>query len=328
MKGKRYIVLAVVIAVAVILAGLVLSPSVQKETPNTPGSPTSNPSNPGVGGNVGNYSVPAWDSGDSWTYNVTVGRSGIDTQDADGSPLLHGWVKEAVAGTESNPAGSVYNVTVTASYTLSDSFCSMEDSSSTYRTASVAGYILYRTSDLARVGAAWTLSMNGSYTYENQTFSYVYTASTWTTYAPALALWQFPLTANASWAAASNVSVHHRSEALVTYGNHTYTWNRSSNETFALDLAVRSGSASNVTVPAGTFGAIPVQVAAGHDDDLSDRVASEVMNVTTSVEMEPSHALAVLWYSGQVGNVVKAQATLGRWDDLSLRADLVAYTYP
>ena len=327
MKGKKYIVAAVMIALAVVLVGLVWSPNLQKQTPATPGNPTNNPSNPGPGTSEGNLSAPNWQPGNSWTYNVTVGRSGMDALNAGASPLLHGWVKKTVSGTESSSAGSVYNMTITASFALSDSFSGMEGDSVSYRTASVAGYVLYRTTDLARVAGVSTLSMNGSYTHENRTVTYTYVVTTWTAYEPALALWQFPLTANSSWGAASNVTVHRSSQTLVLDGTHTYSWNRSSNATFRLDLVVQSGLAANVTVPAGTFGTIPVQIAAAHDDDLSDQVANEVMNVTRSIEAEPSHAFAQLWYSGQVGNVVKAAMSLGPCDEMSLRAELVSYTY-
>lgn len=339
MKGRRYIAIAVVVIIAVILVGFAMSPGLQKQTPARAGAPQNGPANPGTppsngtngnpsnGGTEGsgaNYSAPTWATGDYWTYNVSVEHAGMTTQSWD-SPLLLGTVTKTVRDTETTPAGTAYNVTVSASFALNDSFSGMEASSSTVQSANVTGYILYRTSDLARIAEAWEMDLSGSTAWDNTTFAYALVAKTWVSYNPPLAVWKFPLTENATWNASSNVSVVHWSQSVLTYGNHTYEWNHTWNGTFLLDLAMQSGAAANVTVPAGTFGAIPVSIAANHAEDFSDRVANEVWNVTSSTDDEPSGPAVQLWYSGQVGNVVKATARMGPWDSMVLEAELVAY---
>lgn len=339
MKGKTYIASAIVVIIAVIIVGFALSPGLQKQTPAQVGAPQNGPSNPGTppsngtngnpsnGGTTGSgtsYSAPSWATGDYWTYNVSVGHAGMTTQSWD-APLLLGTVTKTVRGTESTPAGTAYNVTVSASFAMNDSFSGMETSSSTYRSANVTGYVLYRTTDLARVAEAWEMDLSGSTTWDNTTFAYSFVAKTWASYDPPLAVWKFPLTENATWNATSNVSVVHWSQSVLTYGNRTYEWNHTWNGTVHVDLALQSGEAANVTVPAGTFGAIPVSVDTQPGDVLGDRVANEIWNVTRSTDDGPSGPAVQLWYSGQVGNVVKATARMGPWDAMALEADLVAY---
>ncbi len=330
---RKYLTTAAVVVVAVIIiAGILMMPRLATQTPpNTtnPNPPTTPPTNGGNGtqnpppGSGTNYSAPEWKAGDWWRYNVSVANAWGDND----SVLLQGWLLKTVKGTEPSAAGTVYNVTVTASYTLASDFCTMESEGTPFQYANVTGYTLSRTSDLALVGSSYTLTMNGSYTYENHTSTFSYVAKVWTSFSPPLTLWSFPLAGNETWNATSNVSVHRWSQATFSYGDHTYLENRSANFSAIVNLVMRSGEPANVTVPAGTFGSIPVEVSTAGQMDLEDRLASQVLNVTHDFDDMPGHPIALLWYSGQVGNVVKAVAWLGFHEDLKMEAVLVAYKH-
>jgi hypothetical protein len=88
---------------------------------------------------------------------------------------------------------------------------------------------------------------------------------------------------------------------------------------------MRSGLLGNVSVPAGNFTAIPVKVAASKVPYPSDRLTNEVLNATQPWEKMPCHPLARLTYAPEVGNLVKAETSLGPRGNLRLEMDLVAY---
>jgi len=336
---RKYLTTALVVAVAVIIiAGILMTPRLATQTPPNIANPNPPSNPPGNGGNDTNgngttqnpspgpgtnASAPGWQAGDRWKYNVSVASTWGDKD----STLLQGWLLKTVKGTESNAAGTVYNVTVTASYALASAFCDHESERTPFRYANVTGYVLSRTSDLALVGSFYTLTMNATYTYDNRTAHVSYVAKVWTSFSPPLVVWSFPLAGNETWNATSNVSVLAWSQLWFSSGNHTYVDNRSADFSALVSLAMRSGTPANVTVPAGIFASIPVEVSTPRRMELSDRLANQVLNVTQDFDDRPGHPTARLWYSGQAGNVVKVVAWLGPYSDEKLEAELVAYKY-
>ncbi|HLE54766.1 MAG TPA: hypothetical protein VI999_05980 [Thermoplasmata archaeon] len=337
--NRKYITTALVVAVAVILiAGILMMPRLTTQTPPNIANPNPPSNPPGNGGNNTNgngttqnpppgtgttASAPGWQAGDWWRYDVSVANIWGDRD----SILLQGWLLKTVKGTESNAAGTVYNVTVTASYALAGAFCDRESERTPFRYADVTGYVLSRTSDLALVGSFYALTMNATYTYDNRTTHVSYTAKVWTSFSPPLVVWSFPLAGKETWNATSNVSVHTWSQVRFSSRNHTYVDNRSVDFSALVSLVMHSGTPANVTVLAGTLGSIPVEISTPRRMELSDRLANQVLNVTRDFDELPGHPIARLWYSGQVGNVVKAMAWLGPYSDGKLEAELVAYNY-
>jgi hypothetical protein len=82
---------------------------------------------------------------------------------------------------------------------------------------------------------------------------------------------------------------------------------------------------ADVTTPAGTFRALPVSLSRGVV--VPDRDASAVMNLTAGADLDLPHAFATGWFSGQVGNVVRATMASPTFDGPRIELDLVSYSY-
>lgn len=325
MNGRHVFVTALVVAAVILLAGILVAPQLTTQAPPTnsnQGAPSGAGSDGTAPSSTENFTAPTWHSGDWWRYNVSIG----DPEGRD-SAILRGWILKTMKGTETTAAGPAYNVTVTASYDLASVLSTMDMERSFFESANVTGYVLYRATDLARIADAFTIRLNGSAMYENRTVSVTYEAKVWASYTPPLAVWSWPLTENETWDATSNVSAAFASTVTLTYGNHTYEAARSANVTKTLELVFRTGSFANLTVPAGNFRALPVGLLAPGFARLEDRLANDVLNVTEALEDSAAHPVATRWYSGQAGNVVKAESWFGPTQDLRLEAVLVAYAY-
>ncbi len=298
--------------------------------------------------------APTWKAGDSWTYNVSFGsidERGILPQEMTTGTIMpidafvHGTLTETVVGSVSTDYGSAWNV----SEDLALSFGEPGPVAGTQpvlqpmavQPVSVSGFAWVRQSDLALIytlksvhmSASWTFNTSVSYpwaqpTATNVTYSLAYGATTQVWYHPALTVWQFPLTENTTWQVASNATVKYASNFEVTGPNVTYSSSHAVNFTMPVDFSMHAGLFENVTTPAGTFHALPVAATRGPEvSPMEDRDAGAMMNLTSDFDDVMVHGFASGWFSGQVGNLVRADLGFGGFAVPRIELDLVSYTY-
>ncbi len=292
---------------------------------------------------------PSWKVGDTWTYNVSLGSMDAAVLPSEmlvGTPvsnesLVAGTLTETVVGSVSTPYGQAWNTTVDATLAVGEpqpvvGMQPMVDALS-MRAMSLTGFVWYRASDLApvyavrtmRLGSTWTLN-SGLWTdygmLANATYSLNYTATTAISFAPPLEVYAFPLQQNETWNATSNATVRFMSTFDFSGPNMTFETSHAVNFTVPLHLTMRTGRFENVTTPAGTFSALPVTASRGEFGIVADRDASAMLNLTESMDVEMPHAFASVWFSGQVGNVVRADVGLGGFEGPRVELDLVSYS--
>jgi hypothetical protein len=259
---------------------------------------------------------PTWHVGDSWTYNV----SSSQWDPLVASPV---WGERSIFGTLTRTVTSAdesqYNVSVHGSFHLDDVFEMDRDggfsNGSTMvlvrpflENATVDGYVLYRASDLAEIKEVRTVHLTGSIWTEHGSFDASFTATVQTTFDPPLDVWAFPLRENATWNASSNATIHARTEWRLVGPNESFGFWHTFNATVPIALEFRSGELQNVSTPAGKFSAIPVRVGIAEIERMTaeDR-EGPVMGLGADECGRPRLA-AEAFFSGDVGNVVKAVA--------------------
>jgi len=263
------------------------------------------------GGNTAQASsigVPTWHVGDFWTYHVNA-SSAVPT-----------WSSFVVAGnvtrTVTASSAGQYNVSVNGSFDVervvdlaqSGDFGNatiMLLSRTFMENATVDGYTLYRASDLAEQMDVRTVRITGSIWTEVGTFNASYTAKVVTTYDPALDVWAFPINENETWNVSSNATIHVWSKWRLDAPNEYFEFGRNFTVTLPIRLLARSGMLEDVTTPAGTFSAIPVRLTLPPLEITPDDRLTPAMGIGADGWMEP-RVPAVAWFSGDVGNVVKA----------------------
>ena len=294
--------------------------------------------------------APAWKVGDTWTYNVSL--ASMDERQVlpeemilqptpSSDALVAGTLTETVVGNVPTPYGPAWNTTVDATL----GFGEPAPANGTQpvlqpvsmHAATVTGFVWYRTSDLAPIYALKTVSMGGTWTVSagtitmfgtlaNATYSLSYTSTTQVWYRPPLAVWHFPLVPNESWNVSSNATVHFASTFDLMGPNVTFATNHSATFTVPLDFAMRTGAFENLTTPAGTFHSLSVWATHREFPEVSDADASATMNLTGDMDLSMPRVLASAWFSGQVGNVVRADLGLGLYGP-RVELDLVSYSY-
>lgn len=296
--------------------------------------------------------APTWKVGDRWTYNVSLismSEGGFLPSEMVPQPsmasetFLAGTLTETVSGTASTPYGTAWNVTVDGAFGSAPPrpipLGGPTVQAVSAPSITMSGFTWLRQSDLAPIYALKSIHLARNWTYtlslagyngmlDNATYDLTFDATTQVWYAPPLAIWAFPLEENESWNATSNATVHYASSFRVTGPNVTFEWDHAANFSVPLRFAMVTGRFENVTIPSGTFRALPVSAARGTVDlRLADRDAGAVMNLTAATDIEVPRALSTAWFSAQAGNVVRASFWSGLVDDLRMELDLVSYTY-
>jgi hypothetical protein len=270
-----------------------------------------------TGGNAplaSSIGVPTWHMGDSWTYHVNV-SSAVTTW----NPFsVVGNLTRTVTATD----GGQYNVSVHGSFhvdRLVDFATSGDIGNATImlwsrtfmENATVDGFTLYRASDLAEQMDVRTVRITGSIWTEAGTFNASYTAKVATTYDPALDVWAFPINENETWNVSSNATIHAWIKWRLEAPNEYFEFGHNFTVTIPIRLLAKSGLIMDVTTPAGTFSAIPVRFALPTlDVGTTDGQLTPAMGIGADGWIDP-RVPAVAWFSGDVGNVVKAVTVFG-----------------
>jgi len=277
------------------------------------GSPTG-PNTP----QASSIGVPTWHVGDSWTYNVnSTPPDVIIAGPTWGGPSLTGTLTRTVAAAD----GSQYNVTVHGSFHLAGVFDPARDGNETnsstllfppvMENATVDGYALYRASDLAELKEVRTVQLKSALWTARGWFNTSYTATVQTTYEPALNIWSFPIEENETWNVSSNATIHAMIAWRFDGPNDSFGFWHNFKVTVPIRLTLHSGELENVTTPAGTFASIPVRVALPTIDRLAtDDREGPVVGLGGDECGQPRLA-AEAWFSGDVGNAVKAVSFIG-----------------
>ncbi len=268
---------------------------------------------------VSSIGAPTWHVGDTWTYNVNSTPPDVFvTSPTWESPSLTGTLTRTVA----SATGSEYNVTVHGSFHLGSVFDAARDGGETnsstlllfqpvMENATVDGYAVYRASDLAELKEARTVQLKSSLWTARGWFNASFTATVQTTYEPALDIWSFPLGENETWNVSSNATIHAMIAWRFDGPNDSFGFWHTFNATVPIRLALHSGELENVTTAAGTFASIPVRVALPTIDRLTtDDREGPVLGLGGDECGRPRLA-AEAWFSGDVGNVVKAVTLIG-----------------
>ena len=258
--------------------------------------------------------TPTWHVGDSWTYNVNSTPPDVFVADPTwGSPSLTGTLTRTVVSADN----SEYNVTMRGSFHLGSVFDAARDAGETnsstlmlfrpvMENATVDGYALYRASDLAELKEVRTVHLKSSLWTDRGWFNTSYTATVQTSYEPALDIWAFPLVENETWNVSSNATIHVMIEWRFDGPNESFGFKHMFNATAPIRLMLQSGELEKVTTPAGTFSSIPVRVALPTIDRLAtDDREGPVVGLGGDECGRPRLA-AEAWFSGDVGNVVRA----------------------
>lgn len=270
--------------------------------------------------------VPVWHTGDSWTYNVTLGSGDGDTAPTWSPFGLHGQVTETVAGTVSTPFGTAYNVTLAGTFGIEDHEGLLEPQNATVAGASLGGYAWYRTSDLATVQTVRTVHVNHTFEVFGGTDAFSYDAMTSVAFNPPIELWKFPLQANETWNVTSNATVEHASTVVFESPNATFSDHRNATFTIRLAFDAHTGLFENVTTPAGTFNALPTRYARAPFANLTqdDRISDPVVGFAEDCLRFEPRAFGSSWFSAAVGNVVRAHMGIG---ELGLGVSMVLVAY-
>ena len=307
-RSLGLVVVAVVVAI-VAVGALAFGPmnltGLTNRTPTTAG--------PGPGTQTeGPIPTPTWHVGDTWTYNTSRPDPVVTPQ--WGEPAS---VAGSITRTVMSASNGVYNVSVTGSFHIPDLINPTTDTPANaiilsrptaLENASVEGYAWYRMSDLAKLKDFRTVAVSGSLWTEAGVANASFTATVETTYSPALDLWSFPLGENETWNASSIATIHASLSWHADGPNWTWNVNWNLNATVPVKLVLTSGTAENVTTPAGTFRAIPVRVFLAMPGPIDDH-KEMAMNLGNDEAIE-HRAPAELWFSGTVKGVVQATMTI------------------
>lgn len=324
---------AVVVFVA--LAAIVLSPGVLRPQTSRPDSGNGEDTGEGNGGDGGStpqesvpIETPTWDVGDSWTYNVSSSSEDLRAF-SDRSFEIKGEFTRTVTAIE----GGAYNMSLDGAFRVLG-FDPIEESlfgdrpvmvlSDAYlNEATVDGYSLYRTSDIAKLLDVRTVHLSGAIETEYGTYNASYTKTTETKYDPALDVWDFPLAENESWDARTNATIRVWIDWTIEGPNLDHEDGYNFTATIPLHLLLMSGELEDVETPAGTFASVPVKLGVPEIQSVAlDERVDLLMGLGSDTWSEP-HAFATAWFSGDVGNVVKAVLGAG---DCRVEIVLVDYT--
>ena len=337
MQRKMMTLLAVpLLAIALAASAVAFAPGILNAFSAAPSTATS-------------FAAPSWKVGDTWTYNVSLGSMDAQvlpsemlaqTSWGNESPVV-GTLTETVVGSVSTAYGQAWNTTVNV--TLAPAEPEHEIGMQPMTVAlplpavSLSGFGWYRESDLAPVYAVRTVHLDSTWTMSsgtwmdfsalaNATYFLNDTATTAISFAPPLEEYAFPMQQNATWNATSNATVRYTSTFDFSGPNVTYEASHAVNFTVPLHLTMRTGMFENVTTPAGTFRALRVTASRGEFGPVADHDASAMLNLTESMDVEVPHAFASVWFSGQVGNVVRADVGFGAFEGPRVELDLVSYS--
>ncbi|HKW43953.1 MAG TPA: hypothetical protein VJP06_07170 [Thermoplasmata archaeon] len=310
-RSLGLIVVAAVIAVVAVaavafgpmnLTGLTnRTPTSDKPGPGGPGPQTASP-----------IPAPTWQVGDTWTYNTSRPDPVLTPQWGAPSSQVG-----SITRTVTSASNGVYNVSITGSFHIPDLIDPTTDTPANaiilsrptaLENASVEGYAWYRMSDLAKLKDFRLVTVSGPLWTEAGVANASFSATVETTYSPALDLWSFPLGENESWNASSNATIHASLSWHAAGPNWTWNINWNFNATVPVKLVLTSGTAENVTTPAGTFRAIPVRVHLAMPGPMDDH-KEMAMNLGNDEAIE-HRAPAELWFSGTVKGVVQATMTI------------------
>src|SRR3989454_11830799 len=136
-------------------------------------------------------------------------------------------------------------------------------------------------------------------------------ATVQTTYDPALDIWASPRAENETGNVSSTATIHAMIGWRFDGPNESFGFWHTFNVTAPIRLMLHSGEIQEVTTPAGTFSSIPVRVALPTIDRLTtDDREGPVVGLGGDECGRPRLAAAA-WFSGDVGNVVKAVTFIG-----------------
>lgn len=252
--------------------------------------------------------VPTWHLGDTWTYSVNASSAGTTWSDF----FVAGTLTRAVTAS----GGGQYNVSLRGSFHV-DRLVDLAQSgdfgnatimlwSHTFmENATVDGYTLHRTSDLAVQRDVRTVRLTGSIWTGVGTFNASYTTKVDTTFEPALNVWAFPINENETWNVSSNATIHVWTKWRLDAPNEYFEFGHNFTVKLPIRLLARSGFLEDVTTPAGTFSAISVRISLPAVDVGTDDRLTPAMGIGADGWMQP-RVPAMAWFSGDVGNVVKA----------------------
>ena len=332
--------LVAAVLVFVVLAAIVFSPGVLQPQTTTPDTGNGDGTDNGDGGNGEDngdggttpqdvpVETPAWDVGDSWTYNVS--SSSDDSHElSDRDFAIRGQFTRTVTAIEED----AYNVSLTGAFEILG-FDPIEESLFEERSilivsnayvdeATVAGYSLYRTADLAKLQDVRTIHLSGAIETDYGTYNVSYTKTTETTFDPAFDVWGFPLDENERWNATTNATLRVWVDWAIEGPNLDHADGHNFTLVIPVHLVLMSGELEDVETPAGTFPSVPVRLGLPEIEVAALDGRLELLTGLGSDSGSEPGAFAAAWFSGDVGNVVKAVASAG---DYRLDIVLVDYT--
>jgi hypothetical protein len=296
--------------------------------------------------------APGWKVGDAWTYNVSMAsvRAGEFLPHEMAMPptipseeTFDGTFTETVAGTASTVDGTAWNVTFHGEFGAIPPLPIVVGAPLVQGTSgpafTLSGFAWLRQSDLAPIYTMKSVHLERTWTYSanvsgyqgmisNATYALSFDATTQTSYAPALAVFQFPLEENRTWSVQSNATIRYASTFRVSGPNVSLEANHSANFTVPLRFSVHTGFFENVTTPAGTFRALPVSASRSSlDARVPDGDASAVMNLTSCEDLGFPHPFATAWFSAQTGGIVKVSFWTSPVFGPRVEVELVSYAY-
>src|SRR2546425_518084 len=175
----------------------------------------------------------------------------------------------------------------------------------------VDGSAVYRASDLAELKEVRTVQLMSALWTARGWFNVSFTATVQTTYEPALDIWAFPIEENETWNVSSTATIHAMIAWRFDGPNDSFGFWHNFNVTVPIRLMLHSGVLENVTTPAGTFSSIPVRVALPTIDRLATDDREGPIVGLGGDECGQPHLAAEAWFSGDVGNVLKAVSFVG-----------------
>lgn len=294
-----------------VLAAIVLGPSLGPRfvTPNEPGEEATP------------VTVPVWSAGDRWTYDVRMSPVSDGMEPASLDLGLFGLVTKTVVGTVNAAGADAYNVTVDVDLEglLSAPWFDLDHVRITE--AHVDGFTWYRVADLATLRDVRTLFLRGDVSSMSRTINASLTVRTDVVYEPAWDVWAFPIHENESWPSMTNATVRVESLFRVDAPDSFTEVGRNASFVLPISVAMSSAQFEDVTVPAGTFGAIRTS-AARFDIERDD----DPFNGMSALRLEEApHASVDAWFSPDVGNVVRVVGMSKGSTSVRIEAVLVAF---
>lgn len=312
MVARRLTIVAIVAAVSIaFVAAIVANPGFLGslgDPPNTPNQET-----PAV-------EVPTWTVGDRWTYNVTLSESPGDEPMPLSGPGLTGVVTKEVTSV----AGGAYNVSVVVA--ASGAMATTMEGSLDVRVteASLEGYTLFRTSDLARLMDVRTAHIEVDAMTLMGPVHGSLTLTATAAYEPTWDAWAFPIDETDDWDVRTNATVEVTSLLRIDGVSGDLEIGKNASFRVPLNYSVTSVGLEDVVTPAGTFAAMHAFVTLPEFDlDLNDEISLILALDGDSIGV-PNVALDV-WFGESVGNVVRATASAGLSRTAMLEVVLVEY---